>query len=106
MDIATVNSGLVVEVKGGVIQKTRLSMGGVAPIPLFLQRTSDYLTGKMLSVPTILDAIEICQTEISPITDIRGSAAYKRLMARRLIIAHFTRNYPQILKVADFYETR
>ena len=36
------------------------------------------------------------ETEIAPISDIRGSAEYKKLLLRQLIQAHFYEMFPQI----------
>jgi len=44
-------------------------------------------------------------SEITPISDIRGSAEYKRLLVRQFIIAHFTKLYPEYVTVKEFYET-
>jgi xanthine dehydrogenase small subunit len=66
-----------------------VSCGGVAPIPLYLKETSDFLRGQMVNAETIADANEIMQAEISPISDVRGSADYKRLLLRQLFRCHF-----------------
>jgi xanthine dehydrogenase small subunit len=71
------------------ILEARVSAGGVAPIPLYLRKTSEFLRGRKISEETILQANEILQTEISPISDVRGSAEYKRLLLRQLFTAHF-----------------
>ena len=47
------------------------------------------VTGKKLSASLIEDAIVIAQGEISPISDARGTAEYKRLLLRQLFLAHF-----------------
>jgi xanthine dehydrogenase small subunit len=56
---------------------------------LYLRKTSEFLRGKEINETTISEANEILQTEISPISDVRGSAEYKRLLARQLFRAHF-----------------
>ena len=91
LDIASVNSAILLKTKGGFITEAHLSMGGVAPIPLFLKQTAHFLLGKdPLSINTYFDEINaVLQAEISPISDVRGSAAYKRLLARQLLKAHF-----------------
>ncbi|MCB9638224.1 MAG: FAD binding domain-containing protein [Myxococcales bacterium] len=89
LDIASVNSAMRLEVKDDVIQEARLSAGGVAPIPKFLQKTSAWLVGQPLTWETARQAAEHAQQEVSPISDVRGSADYKRLLLRQLIVAHF-----------------
>jgi xanthine dehydrogenase small subunit len=82
--------------RGGSLSKVdhkiisaHVSAGGVAPIPLYLKETSAFLAGKMATQETIDEANEIMQTEISPISDVRGTEAYKRLLLRQLFRAHF-----------------
>jgi xanthine dehydrogenase small subunit len=89
LDIASVNSAISIAVAGDIIEQVYLSAGGVGPIPLFLEKTASLLKGKILNDQTIQDAIELMQTEISPISDVRGSAEYKRLLLGQLLKAHF-----------------
>jgi xanthine dehydrogenase small subunit len=65
-----------------------VSAGGVAPIPLYLRETSAFLRGQPVNAQIIDDANEIMQAEISPISDVRGSSDYKRLLLRQLFRAH------------------
>ncbi len=88
LDIASVNSAMFIKTDGKMIIEAGLSAGGVGPIPMFLSKTSDYLKGKKLSEDFADQAIEIAQTEISPISDARGSEEYKRLLLGQLIKAH------------------
>ncbi|RMF60344.1 MAG: (2Fe-2S)-binding protein [Calditrichaeota bacterium] len=101
LDIASVNSAIRISLKDNIINQIHLSMGGVAPIPLYLSQTCDYLSGKELNLSNIQEAMEIAQTEISPISDIRGSAEYKRLLSRNLFIAHFCELFPDQFSLKD-----
>ena len=96
LDIASVNTAISIKSEppatagaSHVITEAHVSAGGVAPIPLYLRKTSEFLRGKEISEATISKASEILQTEISPISDVRGSAEYKRLLLRQLFTAHF-----------------
>ena len=89
LDIASVNSAICITMQGDIIQDIRISAGGVAPIPKLLDRTNDLLKGKTVNDSTIAEAIAIAQTDISPISDARGTADYKRLLLSQLIKAHF-----------------
>lgn len=91
LDIASVNTAISISTQGDVC----ISAGGVGPIPMLLSATSAYLTGKTISENIIQEAIEIAQTEISPISDTRGSAEYKRLLLGQLIKAHFITLYEE-----------
>ncbi|MFQ5628112.1 MAG: FAD binding domain-containing protein [bacterium] len=102
LDIASVNSAIKIREKNSVITKIGLAMGGVAPEPLFMRKTCSYFVGKKITTSTVLRGIDVAQQEISPISDIRGSADYKRLLTRQLVIAHFTKLFPEYLRIQDF----
>lgn len=89
LDIASVNTAICLTMQGDIIQHVRISAGGVAPVPKLLDKTNAFLKGKLVTDPTIAEAIAIAQTEISPISDARGTDEYKRLLLSQLIKAHF-----------------
>ncbi len=101
LDIATVNSAarLRVNPESGVVERAWISVGGVAATPLLLERTGALLEGRVLTSALVSDALNMVQEEISPISDVRGSAQYKRLLARQLVLGHFLKLYPQRVQV-------
>ncbi len=94
LDIASVNSALQVQVEGNKIVKADLSAGGVFAFPFYAEKTAKFLAGKVLEEKTILEASDILQEEIAPISDIRGAKEYKRLLLRQLFFAHFVELFP------------
>lgn len=96
LDIASVNSACSIKVKEGVILKMHASAGGVGPTPIYLARTCEFLKGKEVSMESVTAAQEIIQQEISPISDARGTAEYKRTLLSRLFLAHFVELFPEI----------
>jgi xanthine dehydrogenase small subunit len=101
LDIASVNSSMYIETKDGTISEVHISAGGVGPIPLYLAITRDHLLNKKIDSRLIAEAVQIALTEISPITDARGSADYKRLLLRQLIFAHFLKLFPGLVKYEE-----
>ncbi|RSK48424.1 FAD binding domain-containing protein [Hymenobacter rigui] len=89
LDIASVNTAAWLRVENGVIREARLSAGGVGPIPLVLRQTSVALVGRPVSVETLRLAQQAAQQEISPISDVRGTEQYKRLLLHQLLEVHF-----------------
>jgi xanthine dehydrogenase small subunit len=95
LDISSVNTAISLSVAPAVaggsnkILEAHVAAGGVAPVPLYLKKTSEFLRGKEINEATINEANEIMQSEISPISDVRGSESYKRLLLRQLFRAHF-----------------
>lgn len=104
LDIASVNSALSISVENNIISEAHVSIGGVAAIPKYLHETSAFLTGKPLTSEMILEASEVLQNEISPISDVRGTSDYKRLLGRQLFFAHFTELFPKQFTLNDFVQ--
>jgi xanthine dehydrogenase small subunit len=96
LDIASVNTAICITIVGDVIEKASLSAGGVGPVPMYLQKTSEFLKEKKISEETINGAVAIMQTEISPISDARGAKEYKTLLLGQLIKAHFMELFPEL----------
>ena len=89
LDIASVNTAISLKMSGEKIEHAHVSAGGVFATPLYLRKTSEFLRGKQINEETIAEASEILQTEIAPISDVRGTKAYKRLLLRQLFRVHF-----------------
>ena len=96
LDIASVNAAISILLDQNTILDAAVAVGGVGPIPMFLSKTSAYLIGRTINEQLILEANEIAQMEILPISDTRGSSEYKRLLVRQLIIAHFNKLFPTL----------
>ena len=67
------------------IQDVRIALGGVAPRPIRAKATEKAFTGAPLDEQTIDRVAEGVKKEISPITDVRGSAEYRREVSVRLL---------------------
>lgn len=105
LDIASVNAAAKIDAADGSIRSAHLALGGVAPIPLYLEKTSAGLAGKPLTTATVKEALDQVREEIVPISDVRGSARYKRLLARQLVLAHFETLFGDILELEALYAT-
>jgi xanthine dehydrogenase small subunit len=100
LDIASVNSAGFIQINGdGIIEDIHLAAGGVAPFPKYLMNTNAFLKGKKINAGNLKAAIEIMNNEIAPISDARGTAAYKRLLLRQLFLAHFKNETEAIKEV-------
>lgn len=98
LDIASVNSAMGVWLDGPVIRHAAIAAGGVAPIPKYLPQTSALLAGKTLCPELVEEVLSAADQEIAPISDVRGSAAYKRLQLKHQLIAHFLEIFPDSLR--------
>ena len=98
LDIASVNTACKILAENNIISNAHFSLGGVAAIPKYLSKTSEFIEGKLIEEKTIIEAEKVLQSEISPISDVRGTSTYKRLMAKQLFFAHFIELFPQTIK--------
>ena len=102
LDIASVNTAFQITISKNVITQAHLSAGGVGPIPMYLSKTCDFLLGKTLLPEIVQSANEILQSEVTPISDVRGSTDYKRLLLRQLFYAHFITLFPDQFSLDSF----
>ena len=98
LDIAAVNSALLIQEQAGKINKVHISAGGVALYPLYLAKTCAYILGRTVCLETVKTAADNAQSEIAPISDVRGSAHYKHLLLRQLLFTHFVKLFPDIFE--------
>jgi len=101
LDIASVNTAISIGTNGNTITEAHASIGGVGPIPKYLAKTSEFLANKEMTVSIIKEAERILQTELSPISDARGTEAYKRLLGRQLFFGHFIALFPETIKMEE-----
>jgi xanthine dehydrogenase small subunit len=102
LDIASVNSALRIDYRGERVVGASLALGGVAPVPKLLERSSAFLVGKRVSEATVRELLPLVQEEITPIGDVRGGSLYKRLIAKHLVVAHFARLFPESVRPEAF----
>ncbi len=80
MDIAVVGVGASVQLDESrtKIVSARIALGAVAPKPLFIPAAGEALAGKAISDEAIAEAARIAQAAATPITDMRGTAEYRK----------------------------
>ncbi|MBY0402885.1 MAG: FAD binding domain-containing protein, partial [Cyanobacteria bacterium] len=90
LDISGVAAGFLIQLNPSkTIETIRIAYGGVGPTVVRLSKTEDYLKGQPISLKVFKEAGVIAQSEISPLSDVRGSQAYRLLLARNLPVKLF-----------------
>jgi carbon-monoxide dehydrogenase medium subunit len=86
MDIAVagVGSFLHVDPKTMVVKKARIALASVAPTPVRARGAEAALEGKKISEKLIGEASEAAVESATPITDVRGSAEYRKELVKVL----------------------
>jgi xanthine dehydrogenase FAD-binding subunit len=86
LEIALVSLGFAAYLEGGTMRDVRLALGAVAPTPLRARKTEAVLEGKTIDDALIDTAADALDAEIAPIDDHRGSAWYRRRLARAYLL--------------------
>jgi xanthine dehydrogenase small subunit len=84
-DISSVCLVLALQVQDHGIAKVRIGVGGVAATPVRALRTEAVLLGKVFDQTTLRQAQDCLAHEFQPISDMRASADYRRLLLRNLL---------------------
>ena len=85
-DIVIVNAAVAVTVADGRIQAARLAVGAVYPTPLLVKAAGEALIGAAVGDrAAIAAAAEEVAAAVRPITDHRGTIAYRTAMAQVLV---------------------
>lgn len=78
MDIAVVGVGSLLSLDGRRCTEVRIALGAVAPTPMRARRAEAALRGQVLSDDLINHAAGLAADEARPITDVRGTAEFRR----------------------------
>jgi len=84
LDISAFTAAIRLRVNGH-IEEARIAYGGVAPTVVRLPKTESFLTGKAPTLDVFERAGELARSEVKPISDVRGSAAYRSQLAENIM---------------------
>jgi aerobic carbon-monoxide dehydrogenase medium subunit len=82
MDLAVVGVAAAVRLQDGLCRNVRIALGAVAATPRRAREAEAVLEGLAPSAARLAEAAQVAATECSPISDVRGSADYRREMVR------------------------
>jgi xanthine dehydrogenase molybdopterin binding subunit/xanthine dehydrogenase small subunit len=90
MDISTVAACFAIALDdSGAISTARLAYGGVAALPVRARATEAALVGKPWTSSTCDEVLPILDNEFTPISDVRGSATFRRALIANLLRKFF-----------------
>lgn len=78
MDIAVAGAGAAVTLEDGVFRSARIALSSVAPTPLYVREAGEWLAGKPVNEDSIRTAAAMAKDAAKPITDMRGTADYRK----------------------------
>jgi carbon-monoxide dehydrogenase medium subunit len=84
MDMAIVGVATAITLDKGKerIEEIKIVLGAVSPIPMRAQKAEDRLRGTRIDKISIDEASRLASEEARPITDLHGSAEYRKEMVR------------------------
>ena len=88
-DISAVCGCFNIDVADGVVRAARICYGGMAATPKRAASVEAALMGKAWTLAAVMDALPAFDRDYAPLTDMRGSAAYRSQAARNLLVKYF-----------------
>jgi len=89
LDIATFTAAIWMRLDGERIAEARLALGACGPTVIRARRTEDFLRGQPFDEDTMRAAGDVAVSEISPISDVRGSAEFRCQLTRNVLVKFY-----------------
>ena len=97
LDISTFTAAIRLRLDGEVISSAALAYGAVGPTVIRMRNTEQFLVGRRFSLETMQAAGDVAVSEITPISDVRGSADYRYQLARNVLLKFYYEQQPTVL---------
>jgi len=88
-DISAVCAAFRLCLQDGIVSDIRIGFGGMAATPVRTRAVEEALTGRPWTKATIRTAQVVMDNAFFPLSDMRASAAYRRTVARNLLLKCF-----------------
>lgn len=85
-DISTVCAAFHLRLKGGMVREFRAAWGGMAATPVRTYALERSLLGQHWNAASIEAGMALLDDELTPLSDVRGSANYRSAVARNLLL--------------------
>jgi carbon-monoxide dehydrogenase medium subunit len=85
MDLAVASVAVLIKTESKRCTKARIAAGSVAPTPMRLFEVEALLEGSPLTKELFIDAQRLASRSVSPITDVRSTADYRRHLVGVLV---------------------
>jgi xanthine dehydrogenase small subunit len=100
-DISAVCGAIALTVQEGTIAQARVAFGGMAATPCRAAACEAALTGRPFARATLDSAAEALRQDFTPLSDVRGSAAYRLQAAANLLRRLWAREQGQAISVLE-----
>jgi CO/xanthine dehydrogenase FAD-binding subunit len=82
----TVAAGLLWLRRDGTVEELRFALGSVAPTVRRLRAAEAFVAGRRLTTDVVREAAALVAEDITPIDDVRSTAAYRLAVSRNLLL--------------------
>ena len=89
LDISTFTAAIWLRLDGETIAEARVAFGAVGPTVIRARRTEEFLRGKAFDETTMRAAGDVAVSEVTPISDVRGSADYRLQLTRNVLLKFY-----------------
>lgn len=83
--LSVVNASAWVQLRNGIVEEVRIALGAVAPTPMRARAAEDVLRGEPPDPRHLDESALAAAAETKPISDMRGSAGFRRELSRVLV---------------------
>jgi len=94
LDIATFTAAIWMRLDHEIIAEARIAFGACGPTVIRARRTEEFLCGQPFEEATMRASGDVAVGEISPISDVRGSADFRYQLARNVLVKFFLEQSP------------
>jgi xanthine dehydrogenase small subunit len=96
LDIASFTAAIRMRLDGGSIASVAIALGAVGPTIIRPRQTEDFLRGQPFTEATMRQAGDLAVSEVSPISDVRGSADYRFQLTRNVFLKFYHEQQPMV----------
>jgi len=86
MNIATVSAGILLKLERCIVKDIRIALGSVCPNVFRSTELEKKIIGSRFELPVFRKIAQEYSNAVSPISDVRATADYRRKLVRNLLI--------------------
>ena len=96
LDISSFTAAVRMQLVDQSIDSFSIAYGAVGPTIVRARKTEDFLRGQPFTEDTMLQAGAVAVDEVSPISDVRGSADYRYQLTRNVLLKFYYEQQPAV----------
>ena len=89
MDISIVTFATKFRIENNIVENITIAVGGVGPVVMRVNKTESELRGKTFEKSVFEKAALTLKSEVTPIDDVRGSANFRKILSKNLLMKFY-----------------